>query len=44
MKTTECVECGSDNVHYSKRENAVICKDCGAVHEELTPAEEEKLE
>lgn len=44
MKISECVECGSDNVVYNARDNAVVCKDCGAVHEELPDEDEELFE
>lgn len=44
MKTNECPECGSGNVHYNEKTNQIFCKDCGAIFEELTPKEEEKFE
>ena len=44
LKKDECAECGSGNVNYSKKTQQIVCKDCGAIFEELTPAEEKKFE
>jgi len=43
-KKDECAECGSKKVHYNKKTQQIICKDCGAIFEELAPKEEEKFE
>ncbi|HLC65093.1 MAG TPA: TFIIB-type zinc ribbon-containing protein [Candidatus Nanoarchaeia archaeon] len=43
-KKQECIECGGNNVFYRKEKNQIICKDCGAVFEELSPSEEKKIE
>ena len=40
----ECAECRSNNVHYNEKTQQIICKDCGAIFEELTPEEEKKFE
>lgn len=39
-----CPECGSDNVIYNRRDDQLICQDCGVVFEELPPEEEEEFE
>ena len=39
-----CPECGSDNVIYKRKEDEIICKDCGAIFSELTPDMEKKFE
>jgi len=44
LNKNECAECGSDNVNYVERTQQTICKDCGAIFEELTPEEEKKFE
>jgi len=47
MKTKlrqSCAECGSDNVIYDREKDQIICQDCGAIFEELTPEEEEEYE
>ena len=44
LKKNECAECGSGNVHYDKKREQIVCRDCGAIFEELTPAEEKKFE
>jgi len=44
FKKNECAECGSRNVNYVKRRQQIVCKDCGAIFEELTPEEEKKFE
>jgi len=47
MKTKlrqSCGECGSDNVIYKRDEDQVICQDCGAIFEELSPDEEDDYE
>jgi transcription initiation factor TFIIIB Brf1 subunit/transcription initiation factor TFIIB len=44
LKTDECAECGSKNVFYNQQTNQIICKDCGAIFEELTPKDEKKFE
>ncbi len=41
---TECPECGSTNVIYQSRTEETLCKDCGAIFEELTPDKEKKFE
>lgn len=43
LKKTECAECGSKNVHYNKKQQ-IICRDCGAIFEELISKEEKKFE
>ena len=43
-KKDECAECGSKNVHYNKKTQQIICRDCGAIFEELIPEEEKKFE
>jgi len=40
----ECPECGSLNVIYNAKKDETICKDCGAIFEELTPQKEKKFE
>lgn len=44
IKKDECPECGSNNVHYSKSKEQIVCRDCGAIFEELLPEEEKKFE
>ena len=44
MKLDECAECASKNVHFNKKSQQLICRDCGAVFEELTPEDEKKFE
>ena len=44
LKKDECAECGSKNVYYNEEKQQTICKDCGAIFEELTPTEEKKFE
>ncbi len=44
IKKDECAECGSDNIHYSKKTQQIVCRDCGAIFEELRPEEEKKFE
>jgi len=39
-----CGECGSSNVIYNREDDQVICQDCGAIFEELSPDEEEDYE
>jgi len=39
-----CAECGSSNVVYNREDDQLLCHDCGAIFEELTPEEEEKYE
>lgn len=43
-KENECAECASNNVHYNEKTQQIICRDCGAIFEELTPDEEKKFE
>jgi len=43
-KKDECAECGSDNVNYVERTQQIICKECGAIFEELAPEDEKKFE
>ena len=43
-KKDECVECSSKNVHYNKEKQQIVCRDCGAIFEELTPKEEKQFE
>ena len=43
-KKYECAECGSKNVHYNEKKEQIICKDCGAIFEEMAPAREKKFE
>ncbi len=44
IKKDECAECGSKNSHYDKEKQQIVCRDCGAIFEELTPNEEKKFE
>ena len=44
IKKSECAECGSGNVVYNKKTQQILCKDCGAIFEELTPQDEKKYE
>jgi len=44
MKKSECAECGSGNIYYNKKDQQIVCRDCGAIFEELTPKEEKKFE
>jgi len=47
MKTKlrqNCGECGSTNVIYKRDDDQVVCQDCGAIFEELSPDEEEDYE
>ncbi len=44
LKKDECAECGSGNVYYNKKTQQIVCRDCGAIFEELTPKEEKKFE
>ena len=39
-----CPECGSDNILYKRKEDEIICKDCGAIFSELTPDMEKQFE
>jgi len=39
-----CPECGSDNILYKKKEDEIVCKDCGAIFSELTPEMEKDFE
>jgi|GEM_PF-773367 len=34
-KMKECPECGSLDIIYNKRENELICKDCGLIYTEF---------
>jgi len=43
-KKDECAECGSKNVHYNDKKQQIVCRDCGAIFEELLPEDEEKFE
>ena len=43
-KKNECAECGSNNVNYVERTQQIVCKECGAIFEELTPEQEKKFE
>ena len=43
-KKDECAECRRKNVQYNEKNQQIICKDCGAIFEELTPEEEKKFE
>ena len=43
-KKDECAECGSRNVHYNKESQQTVCRDCGAIFEELMPKEEKIFE
>ena len=44
IKKDECPECGSSNIIYKKEKDQIICKDCGAIFEQLNPEEEKKFE
>ncbi|MBW2976115.1 hypothetical protein KY347_01565 [Candidatus Woesearchaeota archaeon] len=44
QKKDECAECGSSNVYYNEKTQQVICRDCGAIFEELMPKEEKQFE
>ena len=39
-----CAECGSINVVYKRDADQLICKDCGAIFEELTEKDEAEYE
>ena len=43
-KKDECAECGSRNIYYNKKAQQIMCKDCGAIFEELMPKNEKKFE
>lgn len=43
-KVKQCPECGSDNIIYKKKEDEIVCKDCGLIFSELTPEQEKKFE
>ena len=43
-KKDECAECGSKNVHYNEEKQQIVCRDCGAIFEELTPEDEKQFE
>ena len=40
----KCPACGSDNVKYMRKEDQLVCNDCGEIFEQLMPAEEEEYE
>ncbi|MFH0867721.1 MAG: TFIIB-type zinc ribbon-containing protein [Candidatus Woesearchaeota archaeon] len=44
LKKDECAECGSKNVYYNKKVQQIVCRDCGAIFEELAPKEEKQFE
>lgn len=44
IKKNECPECGSLNVKYIESKEQIVCNDCGAIFEELTPEAEKKFE
>ncbi len=39
-----CAECGSMNVVYNRETDQLMCKDCGAIFEELTEKDEKEYE
>ena len=41
---SSCAECGSSNVVYNREKDQLICKDCGAIFEELEPDSEKEYE
>lgn len=43
-KKDECAECGSKNVHYNEKKQQIVCKDCAAIFEEMTPEREKQFE
>jgi len=44
IKKNECPECGSSNTFFNEKTQQIVCRDCGAIFEELTQAEEKKFE
>ena len=44
LKKDECAECGSRNVRYNEENQQIICKDCGAIFEEMAPEREKQFE
>ena len=43
-KKDECAECGSKNVNYVKKNEQTVCRDCGAIFEEMAPEREKQFE
>ena len=44
LSKNECAECGSKNVNFVERTQQTVCKECGAIFEELSPEAEKKFE
>jgi transcription initiation factor TFIIIB Brf1 subunit/transcription initiation factor TFIIB len=44
IKKNECPECGSNNVLFNEKKQQIVCRDCGAIFEELMPEEEKQFE
>ena len=44
IKKNECPECGSNKVFFNEKTQQLVCRDCGAIFEELLPEEEKKFE
>jgi len=43
-KLGKCPACGSTNVVYVKRDDNIVCNDCGEIFARLTPDLEKKYE
>ena len=39
-----CPECGSDNIIYKRKDDEIVCKDCGMIFSGLTPDDEKQFE
>ena len=43
-KKDECAECASKNVYYNEKKQQIVCRDCGAIFEEMAPEREKQFE
>ena len=43
-KLKECPDCGSTDINYKKKEDELICRECGLILTEFPPDLEEKFE
>ena len=43
-KVKACPECGSTDILYKKKQDEIICEECGAIFSQLAPADEKKFE
>ncbi len=39
-----CPECGSDNIIYKRKDDEIVCKDCGMIFSGLAPDDEKQFE